>query len=365
MDRFTLLAMGGDGIGPEVVASALKVAEMAAAHSAMRLSIEEDLLHGRAWDTYGTFCRDETVAAAKAADAVLVGAVGGPRWDRIRVPGGPEMQDGLMRLRKELDAYAGLRPSRAWPMLAHLTPFRADVLAGADVLVLRELTGGAFFALPRGAEPRGGRRYAFDTAAYDEVEIARVAHVGFRLARQRRHRLTSCDKANVMESCKLWREVVTEVGRAYPDVELTHLYADNAAYQLCRRPADFDVILGDNLFGDILSDQAGAIAGSLGMLPSACLNGLPDRGERRPGIYEPVHGSAPDIAGQGIANPIGAILSVAMMFEYAFGRPAEARRIEAAVTGALAAGHRTPDIGGSSSTVAVTDAVIAGYRSLA
>jgi 3-isopropylmalate dehydrogenase len=342
----------------------LKLAEVIASRCRLSLDIRTDLLHGAAWDAHGTFCRDETVAAARAADAVLVGAVGGPRWDGIKVSGGAEMQDGLMRLRKELDTYAGIRPARACSALAHLTPYRPGLLDGVDVLVLRELTGGAFFAEPRGTELRAGRRYAFDTAAYDEDEIARVAHVGFQLARVRRRRLVSTDKANVMESCLLWRRVVSEVGREYPDVELTHLYADNAVYQLARRPAEFDVILGDNLFGDILSDQAGGFAGSLGMLPSACLCGLPDGTTRRPGIFEPVHGSAPDLAGQGIANPIGALLSVALMFEYAFGEAEEARRVEHAVDVALESGHRTPDIGGTASSVAVTDAIISAYRSL-
>ena len=362
MGRYKVLALGGDGIGPEVVAHALRLADAVADRAGIKLDVSEDLLHGCAWEAYGTFCRDETVAAAKAADAVLVGAVGGPRWDGIKVPGGPELQDGLMRLRKELDTYAGLRPARSWPALEHLTPFRDGLATGVDVLVLRELTGGAFFGLPRGIELRTGRRYAFDTAAYNEDEIARVAHVGFRLARARRRRLVSTDKANVMESGILWRQVIGEVSQEYPDVVLSHLYADNAVYQLSLRPADFDVILGDNLFGDILSDQAGAIAGSLGMLPSACLHGLPGDHERRPGIYEPVHGSAPDIAGRGVANPIGSLLSVAMMFEYAFSQPELARRIEVAVSTALTAGWRTPDIGGSSSSREVTDAVIDQFR---
>ncbi len=364
MTSFTMLALGGDGIGPEVVACGLKLSDAVASHAQIRLHIQEDLLHGAAWQAYGTFCRDETVRAAQAADAVLVGAVGGPQWDGIRVAGGPEMQDGLMRLRKALDTYAGLRPARAWPALTALTPYKSTLLTGADVMVLRELTGGAFFSEPRGHDVRAGKRYAFDTTAYDESEIARIAHVGFSLARSRRGTLVSADKANVMESGMLWRQIVSEVGRDYPDVALMHMYADNVVYQLARRPADFDVILGDNLFGDILSDQAGAIAGSLGMLPSACLHGLPQGRERRPGIFEAVHGSAPDIAGKGIANPYGTLLSVALMFEYAFAQPMEARRIEAAVATALEAGWRTPDIGGHHSTVAVTDAVIAAYRAI-
>jgi 3-isopropylmalate dehydrogenase len=360
---FKVLALGGDGIGPEVVASGLVLLEAVCASEGIGLCVEEDLLHGAAWERYGTFCREETVAAARAADAVLVGAVGGPKWDDIRIPGGPEMQDGLMRLRKELDTYAGLRPARAWPDLTHLTPYRPDVLAGADVMVLREMSGGAFFTDQRGIEQRDGRRVGFDLSLYGEDEIARVLHAGFALARRRRGRLCSAEKSNVMETYRLWRIVAGEIAAEYPDVAFEHMLADNCAYQLMRRPADFDVIVADNLFGDILSDITGAIAGSLGMLPSACLHGLGGQGDYPAAIYEPVHGTAPDIAGQGIANPIGTLLSVAMMFEYSLGRPDLNRRIEAAVAATLAAGHRTPDIGGTATTAQVTDAVIAAVRS--
>ena len=256
-----ILALGGDGIGPEVVASGLRLLETIAAIEALKIEIEEDRLHGAAWDAYGTFCRDQTLVAARAADAVLVGAVGGSQWDGITVPGGPEMQDGLMRLRLELDTYAGLRPAKAVTCLEPLTPYRPGLVSGADVVVLREMCGGTFFGKPRGIErlPNGQRR-GFDTTVYDSDEIARFAHAGFRLARRRRGRLASTDKANVMESGVLWRAVVNEVAREYPDIELTHMYADNASYQLARNPTGFDVILGDNLFGDILSDQAGAIS---------------------------------------------------------------------------------------------------------
>ena len=358
-DEVSILALGGDGIGPEVVAAGLAVLEA----TGLRLRVSEDLLHGAAWDRWGTFCRDETLAAARAADAVLVGAVGGPKWDGIAVPGGPEMQDGLMRLRHGLDTYVGLRPAKAVDCLIPLTPYRPELVRGADLMVLREMCGGAFFGGPRGAETLAdGTRRAYDTAAYSEAEIARAAHAGFRLARRRRGRLASVDKANVMVSYALWREVVTGVAREYPDVAFEQLYADNAAYQLARDPRRFDVILADNLFGDILSDQAGAIAGSLGMLPSACLTAMPESGGRVRGIYEPVHGTAPDIAGQGIANPVGTILSVAMLCEYSLARPDLARRIESAVTAALEAGQRTPDIGGTATTATVTGAVIAAFR---
>jgi 3-isopropylmalate dehydrogenase len=360
MADFAVLALGGDGIGPEVLAVALDVAEEAAAGAGVTLDITEDLLHGACWDRHGTFCRDTTVAAAQAADAVLVGAVGGPAWDDIRVPGGPEMQDGLMRLRKAMDAYAGLRPARFWPGLGQLTPFRDGLAEGADIMVLREMTGGVMFAHPRGQEMRSGRRYGYDTAAYDEDEIARIAHAGFRLARVRGRRLVSADKANVMESYKLWRAVVGEVAEDYPDVTLTHIYADNCAFQMMRDPGAFDVVMGCNLIGDFLSDLAATVAGSLGLLPSACLCGPP--GGRVRGIFEPVHGSAPDIAGQGIANPVGMILSVAMMFDHALALPQAARRIEAAVAAALASGLGTPDLGGTATTRGVADAVIAEMR---
>ncbi len=356
MTELALLALGGDGIGPEVMSAGLAVAAAACRGSDIRLQVKQDMLHGAAWEVYGTFCREETLAAAREADAVLVGAVGGPAWDDIRVPGGPEMQDGLMRLRKGLDAYAGLRPARAWSALAELTPFRPGLAEGADILVVREMCGGVMFAEPRGIETRSNRRYGFDTAGYDEDEIARIAHAAFRLARRRQGKLVSADKANVMESYKLWRAVVEEVAADYRDVALTHLYADNCAYQMVRDPGAFDVVLGCTLIGDFLSDLAAVVSGGLGMLPSACLCGAP--GEPVKGIYEPVHGSAPDIAGQSKANPIGMILSVAMMFQHSAARPDVATSIEAAVAAVLARGIATPDIGGTASTDAVTAAVV-------
>ena len=358
-ESFRLLALGGDGIGPEVVDCGLRLVRAMTGREGIAVTIGEDLLHGAAWDAHGTFCRDETLAAALAADAVLVGAVGGAKWDGVRVPGGPEMQDGLMRLRKGLQAYAGLRPARAVPCLEALTPFRPGLLNGVDVMVLREMCGGVMFGEPRGVDetPDGGR-VGYDNAVYTSAEIERVASAAFELARRRRGNLVSVDKSNVMESGMLWRMVVSRIAADYPDIRLTHMYADNAVYQLGRNPAAFDVILADNLFGDIISDQAGTIAGSLGMLPSACLRGLPAKGFRVAGIYEAVHGAAPDIAGQGIANPTGTLLSVAMMFDYSFARPDIGRRIETAVHAALEAGCRTPDIGGTSTSAAMTDAVI-------
>ena len=379
-NEFTVLALGGDGIGPEVVGSGVEVLLAVAKSEGLRIEVEEDLLHGAAWERYGTFCRDETVVRAREVDAVLVGAVGDPRFDDYLADAGspvaeraeagavardPADKDGLMRLRRDLDVFAGLRPARTFDALVGRTPFRAEVVRGADLMMVRELCGGAYFGLPRGIErlPGEGRR-AFDATVYTEAEIERIARVGFGLARRRRRRLLSVDKANVMESGMLWREVVSDIGaREYSDIALTHFYADNAAYQLARAPRDFDVVLADNLLGDLLSDQAGAIAGSLGMLPSASLAGLPPEGEpAKPGLYEPVHGSAPDIAGQGIANPHGTILSVAMMFEYGFALPALARRIEHAVERTLATGPRTPDLGGDAGSAAVTHAVVDACR---
>ncbi len=362
-NSFKLLALAGDGIGPEVVDCTLKVVDAVSRREDLQIDIAEDLLGGVAWDAHGTFCRDETFEAAKAADAVLVGAVGGPQWDHIHLEGRPEEKDGLMRLRMGLDAFVGMRPSRAFASLENLLPFREGLASGADVLVLREMTGGAFFGTPHGIDrPKNGPRVGYDNSIYDENQIARFAHAGFRLARRRKNRVTCADKANVMETYVLWREVVTEVAREYPDVAFEALYADNVSFQMACNPLRFNVILADNLFGDMLSDQAGAFAGSLGMLPSACLTGLPEDGGRTNGIYEPVHGSAPDIAGNGIANPIGTILSAAMMFEFSFARPNLARRIEAAVNTALESGCRTPDLGGKTTSAEMTDTVLKALR---
>jgi len=356
---FQLLAMGGDGIGPEVLESGLAVFESVADRAGIAYHVEHDLLHGAAWDRFGTFCREETVVRAKAADAVLVGGVGGPKWDHIKVPGGPEMQDGLMRLRVELDVFAGLRPAVAMCCMESLTPYREGLITGTDVMVLRELCGGSFFGTPRGIDVLpDGRRRGYDNYVYDSDEIARFAHVGFRIARRRRNKLTSIDKANVMECFKLWREVVCEVAKEYPGVAFDYMHADNCAYQLAMNPRAFDVILADNMLGDIVSDQLGCIAGSKAMIPSACLKGLPEAGERMAGIYEPSHGTAPDIAGKGIANPVGTILSVAMLFEYSLARPDLARSIERATELVLEAGHRPADLGGTTTTAQFTRAML-------
>jgi 3-isopropylmalate dehydrogenase len=355
-----ILALPGDGIGPEVVASGVAVLETLAAKAGFTLTVEHDLLGGASWEARGTFCSDEVVAKAMAADAVLVGAVGGPKWDGLDIKGGPTDKDGLVRLRKEMDTFACLRPARNYPTLIGRTPFRPELVAGVDILVLRELCGGVYFGEPRGIRlDAHGEREGFDSNYYTEKEISRVAEVGFRLAERRSGRLASVDKANVMESGVLWRRVVDETAERFPKVALRHLYADNGLFQMMRDPLSFDVILGDNLFGDLFSDLAAAFAGSLGMLPSASLARLAPAGERcGPAIYEAVHGSAPDIAGKGVANPIGTILSVAMLCDYGLGRPDLARRVEAAVESVLAAESLTPDLGGTASTNDVTRRIL-------
>ena len=325
-----VLALGGDGIGPEVVDAALRLLDVAASSINLDIDLAEDLLHGAAWQKY-------------------------------------EEQDGLMKLRHELDVFACIRHARAWDALLDRTPFRPGRVRGADIVVMRELCGGAMFTQTRGSEANSdGNRRAWDLNEYSSDEIARFARVGFEVARRRRGKVISVDKANVFVAGKLWREVVEEVARAeFADVELNHLFADNASYQMCCQPTAFDVILADNLFGDLLSDQSAAIAGSLGMLPSASLPDLPQAGRvQGSAIYEPVHGSAPDIAGQGISNPVGMILSVAMMLEYSAGESGCARKIEAAVDAALNAGKATRDIGGNLDTAEMTDAVIEQFRLL-
>jgi 3-isopropylmalate dehydrogenase len=361
---FHILALGGDHIGPEVTAAALTVTRAAADRFGIPIAIEEDLLGGASWEVHGAFCTDAVLDKARKADAILVGAVGGPEWDEIRVDGPVTMQDGLTRLRVELDVYNALRPARAWTDLIHRTPFRPDVVDGADVLVIRENSGGIYYGEPRGVEDVPGGKRAFEISEYRTGEVERIARCAFEAARARGGHVTSLDKSNVMETGKLWRETVGRIGREeYPDIPLTHLLMDYALYAFCQAPTRFDVILADNLFGDLISDLAGAVAGSLGMLPSATLPGPARPGERiAGGIYEPTHGSAPDISGTGVANPIGAILSAAMMFRHAFAAEAAATAIEDAVDAAVARGVLTPDLGGAARTEAVTAAVLAALE---
>ena len=345
-----LLLLPGDGIGPEVTAQVRRVA----AKIAPELTIDERPFGGISFDQLGSPLTDETLAAAKAARAVLMGAVGGPQW--AKAPRDKRPEAGLLGLRAGMGVFANLRPALCFQPLADASSLKREVIEGLDLMIVRELTGGVYFGQPRFIEdlPGGGRR-AVDTQVYTTPEIERVARVAFELARGRRNKVASAEKSNVMETGLLWREVVTDLhARDYPDVELTHILADNAAMQIVKNPRQFDVLVTDNLFGDILSDAAAQLTGSLGMLPSAAL-GAPGT----PGLYEPIHGSAPDIAGQGIANPLAAILSFEMALRWSLDRAELADALFAAVGRALEAGARTPDLGGAMTTVEMADAVLA------
>jgi 3-isopropylmalate dehydrogenase len=338
-----LLFLPGDGIGPEVMGEVTRVIGWLGDRQALKFDVEEGLVGGAAIDADGVPLTDATMATAMEADAVLLGAVGGPKWDSLPFAIKPER--GLLRLRKEMALFANLRPALCFDALVEASTLKPEVVAGLDIMIVRELTGGVYFGEPRGIEdlPDGGRR-GINTQVYTTEEIIRVARVAFELARKRSGRVCSVEKANVMESGVLWREEVTKLHAGdYADVELSHMYADNCAMQLVRNPKQFDVILTDNLFGDILSDTAAMLTGSLGMLPSASL-GAADETGRRKALYEPVHGSAPDIAGEGQANPLATVLSFAMMLRYSFDLGREADLIEAAVNQVLASGKRTADI---------------------
>ncbi|RDC69808.1 3-isopropylmalate dehydrogenase [Rhodovulum sp. 12E13] len=357
----SLLILPGDGIGPEVMAEVRKVIDWCGTRG-LAFDVEEDLVGGAAYDAHGTPLADATMEKAQQVDAVLLGAVGGPKYDVLDFSVKPER--GLLRLRKEMDLYANLRPAQCFDALADFSSLKKDVVAGLDIMIVRELTSGVYFGEPRGIHTEGNERVGINTQRYTESEIARVARSAFELARKRSNRVCSMEKANVMESGILWREVVQEVhDREYPDVELSHMYADAGAMQLTRWPKQFDVIVTDNLFGDLLSDLAAMLTGSLGMLPSASL-GAPMANGRPRALYEPVHGSAPDIAGQGKANPIACILSFAMALRYSFDRGAEADLVEKAVEGVLADGLRTADLIGEEgrtpvSTQEMGDAIVA------
>lgn len=332
----TITLLPGDGIGPEVVAEGRKVLEAVAGQFGHTFTFTEALIGGIAIDQTGNPLPDESLDTCCASDAVLLGAVGGPKWSDPRAGVRPEQ--GLLGLRKELGLFANLRPVKVVPALAGASPLKPEAVAGVDLVIVRELTGGLYFGQPQGRCDDENGRAAVDTLHYPEVEIERLMRVAFELARGRRKKLTSVDKANVLASSRLWREVAHEVARDYPDVVCEDLLVDACAMHLIRRPADFDVIATENMFGDILSDEASMLAGSLGMLPSASLGSEP------PGLYEPIHGSAPDIAGQGIANPLATILSVAMLLRSSLGLPDEAVAVEGAVEAVLAAGHRTADL---------------------
>jgi 3-isopropylmalate dehydrogenase len=338
-----LLILPGDGIGPEVMREARRVLDWLDHRRRATFEVTEGLVGGIALDATGSPCPDETVAAAAAADAVLFGAVGGPKWDSLPFEQRPEL--GILRLRKDLGLFANLRPALVQAPLADASALRPDLVRGLDIMIVRETTGGVYFGEPRGISVGAdGKRTGIDTQIYHEDEIARVARVAFELARGRRRKVTSVEKANVMQSGRLWRAVVGEVHKAeFADVELENMYADNCAMQLASRPKQFDVILGDNLFGDVLSDLAAALTGSLGMLPSATLGAMQPSGKRH-ALYEPIHGSAPDIAGKGIANPSAQLLSLAMLLRISFGMEEDAKLIETAIERLLAGGLRTADI---------------------
>jgi len=349
----------GDGIGPEVVAEGHKVLRAVASAWNHEFEFHEALIGGIAIDTAGSSLPEETVAACRAADAVLLGAVGGPKWDDPNAADRPER--GLLGIRKALGLYANLRPVEVLPSVAGASPLRPELLGGVDLLVVRELTGGIYFGEKR-RWSEGDDEYASDLCVYAGSEIERIARTAFELARSRRGKLTSVDKANVLETSRLWRRVVSRIGAAeYPDIQLEHMLVDAAAMHLMRRPADFDVLVTENMFGDILSDEASMLAGSMGMLPSASLGG--GLGGRAPGLYEPIHGSAPDIAGNGTANPLATILSVALMLRLSLGLEREAQAVEAAVRRVVDGGSVTPDLAApgrrACSTSEVGDAVVA------
>lgn len=338
-----LIILPGDGIGPEVIAEARRIIDWFGERGMVDVSVEEREYGIGPFEKQGRLMSEATLADVVAADAVLFGATGGPGYEQV--PREIRQSQGLLRIRKELGVYINLRPIRGYPALADCLPLKPEVVEDVDLVVVRELNGGIYFGEPRGIEEREDRAVAVNTLTYDDIEITRIARAAFALARSRGVPLTSVDKSNVLETSALWRRVVERVGQEeFPDVQCSHILVDNCAMQMVRAPSQFDVLLADNMFGDILSDIGGAISGSLGMLPSASLND--GEGGRHSALYEPVHGSAPDIAGRGLANPIGAILSMAMCFRHSFNASQAARKLEAAVDKALASGVRTPDIAG-------------------
>ena len=361
MAKFSLLILPGDGIGPEVMVEVRKIIDWFMSNRGLDFDVTEDLVGGAAYDAHGTPLNDDTMAKALDVDAVLLGAVGGPKYDDLDFSLKPER--GLLRLRKEMDLYSNLRPAQCFDALADFSSLKPEVVSGLDIMIVRELTSGIYFGEPRGIITEGNERVGINTQRYTESEIERVARSAFELARRRDNKVCSMEKANVMESGVLWRETVDKIHHAeYADVELSHMYADAGAMQLCRWPKQFDVIVTDNLFGDILSDTAAMLTGSLGMLPSASL-GAPMENGRPKALYEPVHGSAPDITGQGKANPIACILSFAMALRYSFDEGAEADRLEQSIENVLAKGSRTHDLLGEEgvtplSTAEMGDAIV-------
>ena len=350
---FKIAVMPGDGIGPEVVAQGVTVLQAVGEASGHSFDLSYHDVGGIAIDRHGTALRDEDLEAAAGADAILFGSVGGPKWDDPTAPIRPE--DGLLALRKRLGLFANLRPVKVFPALVDASVLKPSVLQGVDVLVVRELTGGIYYGRPRGRKQTKRGWSAVDTMRYSEGEIQRVLRVGFESARERRKHLCSVDKANVLETSRLWRRIATEMAGEYPDVTLEHMLVDTCAMQLVQRPTRFDVIVAENTFGDILTDEAAVLSASMGLLPSASLAGVPVAGATTMGMYEPIHGSAPDIAGKGIANPIATVLSVALMLRYSLGLSEEGAMIEAAVETVLQDGHRTPDLATQNDTALGTE----------
>ena len=331
-----ILILPGDGIGKEIVAQALKVINLLNANHGMGMNLVEGVIGGNAYDETGSPLPKETIVTAKECDSILLGAVGGPQWESLERELRPER--GLLGIRAELDLFSNIRPAILYPQLANASTLKNEVVSGLDLMIVRELVGGIYFGQPRGIKTKDGERFGVNSATYSESEIARIGHSAFQIAQKRNKRVCSIDKANVLEVCELWREVMEEVSQNYPDVELSHMYVDNAAMQLVREPKQFDVMVTSNLFGDILSDCAAMLTGSIGMLPSASLN------KNNYGMYEPIHGSAPDIAGKDIANPLATILSISMMLRYSLNQAPLADKINAAVNVVLDQGYRTKDI---------------------
>ena len=340
--EFRILVLPGDGIGPEVVQQGVRVLEKVGTRFGHRFDLSYDDVGGAAIDKHGVALRESTMEAAGGYDAVLFGAVGGPKWDDPQAKVRPE--DGILGIRKGLSVFANLRPVKVLPDMVDASVIKPSVLQDVDMLVVRELTGGLYYAKPKGRRRTRQGWTSVDTMRYSQAEIERVLRVGFELARRRRGKLTSVDKANVLETSRLWRQTATEVAPQYPDVEVEHMLVDTCAMQLVQRPSRFDVIVTENTFGDILTDEAGILAASMGLLPSASLAGVPTEGSRAIGLYEPIHGSAPDIAGQGIANPIATMFSVALLMRYSLGLTEEASVVERAVEEVLGEGYRTADI---------------------
>ena len=350
----TIAILGGDGIGPEVVAESMKVLDAISVKFDHDFNLKNEMIGGCAIDKFGTALPDQTLETCNNSDAIILGAVGGPKWDDPAAKTRPE--DGILAVRKSLGLFANLRPVKVYPALINSSPIKPNFLKGVDMMVLRELTGGLYFGKPKKRWNTTRGRRGVDTLKYTEKEIERILRVGFELALNRNKKLTSVDKQNVLESSRLWREIAVELSSEYPEVELEHILVDNAAMQLIRNPASFDVIVSENTFGDILTDEASVLSGSMGMLPSASLAELPGKKSKitKLSLYEPIHGSAPDIAGKGIANPIGSILSTAMMLRLSFGLNQEAEAIEKAVDSALSEGYRTADIASDGGTVVNT-----------